>query len=84
MPEQAHRVMQDLRPQRDEEILDLVRETLAQLNKLGDRLESYIREEDSGAQPDESSSTDQALSDDGGDACDGDSPRGIIRDQGSV
>lgn len=59
MPEQAHRIMQELRPTRDEQVLDLVRETLAQLNKLGDRLESYIREEDNA----DAKSVEQAESD---------------------
>lgn len=46
MPEEAHAIMQALRSQRDEELLDLVRDTLAQLNKLGDRLESHLRDAD--------------------------------------
>jgi hypothetical protein len=44
MPQEVHRIVQNMRSARDEEMLDLVRETVAQLNKLGDRLESYVRE----------------------------------------
>ena len=42
MPQEVHRIVEQMRTARDEELLDLVRETVAQLNKLGDRLESYI------------------------------------------
>lgn len=42
MPEEAHRLMQALRTQRDEELLDLVREAIEKLNVLGDRLEQYV------------------------------------------
>lgn len=43
-PKEVHEIVEQIRTPHDEEILDLVRETLAQLNKLGDRLESYIGE----------------------------------------
>jgi hypothetical protein len=42
-PREVHEIVERLRPSRDEELLDLIRETVAQLNKLGDRLESYVR-----------------------------------------
>lgn len=44
MPRDVHRIVEDMRTAKDEELLDLVRETVAQLNKLGDRLESYVKE----------------------------------------
>lgn len=54
-----HSIIRALRSQKDEEMLDLVRETIAQLNKLGDRLEAYVTEAESQTELIETSTIDQ-------------------------
>lgn len=41
---------QELEAMREDELLDFIRDTVRQLNKLGDRLETYARDKNKGEQ----------------------------------
>lgn len=43
-PKETHEIVSAVRSQRDEDMLDLVRSALGQLNLMADRLEVYARD----------------------------------------